>query len=93
MDYREVLCEASNKLVNEVLTLITDDFYGAAEPTPNVLVEEFCCGLCRVVAQWFGLDPFCAVVYGHQNVLITRLCRGRGERPHEIQAPFLEWFQ
>ena len=42
MNYRKVLCEASNKLINEVLnTLITEDFYGAAEPTPDVLVQEF----------------------------------------------------
>ena len=93
MDDRVVLGQAGNHLVYEVLPLIAYEFYGTTVPTPDVLVKKFWGGAGCVVADQFGFHPFGAVVRGDQDILITRLGRCRGERPHNIQAPLLEGFE
>ena len=90
---RVVVCELTYYVIDEVSTLVTNELDWASITAPKMLVHEFSRGCRRVVSEGFSLDPFGAVVRGHDNILIP--CTGRGwlERAYKIQTPFLKWVQ
>ena len=73
---RIVVCELTYYVVDEMSNLVTHELNWTSVTAPEMFVHEFGRGCCRVIAEGFGLDPFGAVVRGHDNISIA--CTGRG---------------
>ena len=67
-----MVCELTYYMINEVPTLVTNELYWASVAAPEMLVHEFGRGCRRVVPLSLSLDPFGAVVRGHDDILIPR---------------------
>jgi hypothetical protein len=48
--------------------------------------EKMPCCVSSVVESGHGFDPFCKVIYGHDNVLVS--ITRRRLKSHEVYAPF-----
>ena len=79
-----MVCQLPDDMVDEVPPLVADELDWATVTAPEVFIYKFRRGCCRVVSESLGLNPFCAVVRGHDDILISGTGRGWLERSYKI---------